>query len=111
MAQPQKYTSRLIRRRFCLYLCGMAFLIGALLFAGGTYLLLARAHALWMLIGAELLLNAPIPLLLQVGTPEAIALGFLTLFFALLEAAAALFLFYHYRQHAGALDLSSLPLL
>lgn len=95
--------------RFVPTFVGMAFLIGVMLLATGAYLLLARSHALWMLVGAELLLNAPAPLFLQAGTPEAIALVFLTLFFALLEAAAALFLFYHYRQASGSLDLTHLP--
>ncbi len=72
-------------KRFVATFVGVAFLLTATLFAAGAYLLLARSHGLWMLLGAELLLNAPVPLFLQAGSPEAIALVFVTLFFALLE--------------------------
>ncbi|GIV24609.1 MAG: hypothetical protein KatS3mg026_0301 [Bacteroidia bacterium] len=96
-------------KRFVANFVGVTFLLTATLFAAGAYLLLARSHGLWMLLGAELLLNAPVPLFLQAGSPEAIALVFVTLFFALLEAAAALFLFYHYHRASGSLDLASLP--
>lgn len=86
----------------------MPFLIAATFLCAGLYLLLARPHALWLLIGAELLLNAPAPLLLVAGTPEAVAGIFVLLFFALLEAGAAIFLFFHWHHPAGKLSLDSL---
>lgn len=79
-----------------------------LLLGGGLYLVLSRPHALWLLIGLELMLNAPAPLLVYVGSTEAITLLFLLLFFALLEAAAGLFLFYHYAREKGSLSLEEL---
>jgi NADH:ubiquinone oxidoreductase subunit K len=89
----------------------MPFLTALALFAGGLYLVLSRPHALWLLIGAELMLNASAPLLLTAGTAEALALLFLLLFFALLEAGAALFLFYHYAQQQGTLKVENLSAL
>ncbi|MCS6894684.1 MAG: NADH-quinone oxidoreductase subunit K [Bacteroidia bacterium] len=79
-----------------------------MLFAGGLYLVLSRPHGLWLLIGLELMLNASAPLLVSTGTAEAIALIFLLLFFALLEAAAALFILYHYAKQKGSLNLHDL---
>ncbi|MCX7606504.1 MAG: NADH-quinone oxidoreductase subunit K [Bacteroidia bacterium] len=86
----------------------MPFLTAVVLFIGGLYLVLSRAHALWLLIGAELMLNASAPLLLLAGTSEAIATLFLLLFFALLEAGAALFLFYHFARAHQTLHLENL---
>ena len=83
----------------------MPFALSLVLFLSGLYLILSRSQAIWLLIGAELLLNAAAPLLVAVGTTEALALLFLLLFFALLEAAAVLFLFYQWFRHTGSLQL------
>ncbi|MCS7298090.1 MAG: NADH-quinone oxidoreductase subunit K [Bacteroidia bacterium] len=82
-----------------------------LLFGAGLYLVLTRPHALWLLIGLELLLNAAAPLLVSAASAEAITLLFVLLFFALLEAAAALFLFYCYARYTHTLSLAELPAL
>ncbi|MCS7188631.1 MAG: NADH-quinone oxidoreductase subunit K [Bacteroidia bacterium] len=89
----------------------MPFVLSLVLFVSGLYLLLSRAHALWLLIGVELMLNAAAPLLIAVGTAEALAVLFLLLFFALLEAGAALFIFYHYARSHRTLSLDKLAAL
>ncbi|MEN3040754.1 MAG: NADH-quinone oxidoreductase subunit K [Bacteroidia bacterium] len=81
------------------------------LFAAGLYLLFSRPHGLWLLIGLELMLNASAPLLVAAGSVEAITLLFVLLFFALLEAAAALFILYHYAKLNGSLSLNDLSAL
>lgn len=86
----------------------MPFALSLVLLLAGLYLVLSRPQALWLLIGAELILNAPVPLLIAAGTTEALALVFLLLFFALLEAAAALLLFYGWFRHTGSLQLQNL---
>lgn len=86
----------------------MPFAVSLVLLLVGLYLVLSRPQALWLLIGAELILNAPAPLLVAAGTAEALALVFLLLFFALLEAAAALLLFYQWFRQTGSLQLHTL---
>lgn len=87
----------------------MPYLISLMLFGAGLYLILARFHGLWLVIGLELMLNAAVPILIAAKSIEALTLTLVLLFFALLEAAAGLFLLYHYAREKGTLSLENLP--
>jgi len=86
----------------------MASFLAFLVLSAGVYLLLSRPHALWLLIGMEMMLNASGIILVAAGTPEAMALLLLLLFFALVEAAAALFLFAGWKKVTGTFSLRTL---
>ncbi len=86
----------------------MAVLFAFLVLGAGVYLVLSRLHALWLLIGVEMMLNASGILLVSTGSPEAMALLLLLLFFALVEAAVALFLFAGWKKETGTLSLQTL---
>ncbi len=86
----------------------MASILAFFVLSAGVYLLISRPHALWLLIGMEMMLNASGIILVAVGTPEAMALLFLLLFFALVEAAVALFLFAGWKKVAGTFSLHTL---
>jgi NADH-quinone oxidoreductase subunit K len=91
------------------YLRQMALFLAFLVLAAGVYLVLSRPHALWLLIGLEMMLNASGVLLVFTGSPEAMALLLLLLFFALTEAAVALFLFTGWKRTTGTFSLQNLP--
>lgn len=86
----------------------MASILAFFVLSAGVYLVLSRPHALWLLIGMEMMLNASGIILVAVGTPEAMALLLLLLFFALLEAAVALFLFAGWKKVTGTFSLHTL---
>jgi len=87
----------------------MALVLAFFVLTAGVYLVLARPHALWLLVGLEMMLNASGILLVFTGTPEAMALLLLLLFFALVEAAVALFLFTGWKRTTGSFALQNLP--
>ncbi len=87
----------------------MALFLAFFVLTAGVYLVLSRPHALWLLIGLEMILNASGILLVFTGSPEAMALLLLLLFFALVEAAVALFLFTGWKRITGTFSLQSLP--
>ncbi len=86
----------------------MALFLAFFMLAAGVYLVLSRSHALWLLIGLEMILNASGILLVFTGSPEAMALLLLLLFFALVEAAVALFLFTGWKRSTGTFSLQNL---
>lgn len=86
----------------------MPILLACMAFAAGFYIVLSRAHALWVLLGLELMLNAGALLLAAIGTVESLAIFLLVLFFALVEGAAGLFLFAGWKRATGTLSLESL---
>jgi NADH:ubiquinone oxidoreductase subunit K len=88
----------------------MAGIVAYFVWVIGLYIVLSRPHALWILLGLEMLLNAGAILLVAIGTAEAMALLLLLLFFALVEAAAALFLFAGWKHTTGHFSLTSLRL-
>ncbi len=86
----------------------MALFLAFFVLTAGVYLVLSRPHALWLLIGLEMILNASGILLIFTGSPEAMALLLLLLFFALVEAAVALFLFTGWKRSTGTFSLQNL---
>jgi NADH:ubiquinone oxidoreductase subunit K len=90
------------------YLRQMVVLLAGFILGAGVYLVLSRPQALWLLIGLEMMLNASGIILVYTGSPEALALLLLLLFFALVEAAVALFLFTGWKKHTGTFSLETL---
>ncbi len=88
----------------------MTLLLAFFVLGAGVYLILSRPHALWLLIGLEMMLNASGILLVFTGSPESMALLLLLLFFALVEAAVALFLFAGWKKITGTFSLHLLPI-